>query len=134
MGFPCQAAFGGTCWIVGGGRMLPGPCLSITAVAAGQLDFGETLFPWPTRRWTGSGESEPSAEVELRIELRSNDGTAWLRYDIERATRLTGPQHHSVSMATTPCQFGGQRWWWICPATGARVSKLYLPNGGNRFL
>jgi hypothetical protein len=26
-GFPCQAPFGGTCSIVGGGRMLPGPCL-----------------------------------------------------------------------------------------------------------
>jgi hypothetical protein len=97
-------------------------------------DDNPLIIPWHTRRWTRSGESEPSAEVELRIELRSSDGTAWLRYDIERATRLTGPQHFPVSMVATPCRFGGQRWWWICPASGARVSKLYLPNGGDRFL
>jgi hypothetical protein len=91
-------------------------------------------LPWNTWRWTRSGDSEPWAEVELRLELRANDGTAWLRYDIDHATRPTGPQHYSLSMATTPCRFGGHRWWWICPATHIRVSKLYLPNGGNRFL
>jgi hypothetical protein len=26
------------------------------------------------------------------------------------------------------------RWWWVCPATGRRVAKLYLPVGGARFL
>jgi hypothetical protein len=36
-------------------------------------------------------------------------------------------------MVTTPCRFGGSRWWWVCPATGRRVGKLYLPNGGTRF-
>ena len=91
-------------------------------------------IPWHPRRWTRSGESEPWAEVELRLELRAHGGTAWLRYDIEHATRPTGPQHYSISMVATPCRFGGQRWWWICPATLRRVSKLYLPNGGQRFL
>lgn len=91
-------------------------------------------LPWHPRRWSRSGETEPSSVIELRMELRSNDGTAWLRYDLEHATRPTGPQHHLVRLATTPCRFGGQRWWWICPATGARVLKLYLPNGGDRFL
>jgi hypothetical protein len=46
----------------------------------------------------------------------------------------TGSQHYPVSMVTTPCLFGGSRWWWVCPATGRRVGKLYLPNGGARFL
>ena len=91
-------------------------------------------LPWNAWHWTTVGEAKPWATVELQLELRANDGTAWLRYEVEHATRPTGPQHYSVSMTTTPCRFGGQRWWWICPATGARVSKLYLPNGGNRFL
>jgi hypothetical protein len=69
-------------------------------------------------------------EIEMRIELRAGRGTAWLRYDVDHAN----PQHYSVSMVATPCRFGGQRWWWICPATHRRVSKLYLPNGGHRFL
>ena len=89
---------------------------------------------WNTWRWTRSGESEPWAKVEMRLELRAEGGTAWLRYDIDHATCPTGPQHYAISMVTTPCRFGGQRWWWICPATGGRVAKLYLPNGGQRFL
>jgi hypothetical protein len=89
---------------------------------------------WHASRWARSGESEPWAEIEMRLELRAHSGTAWLRYDIDHATRPTGPQHYAVSMVTTPCRFGGQRWWWICPATRRPVSKLYLPNGGQRFL
>jgi hypothetical protein len=89
-------------------------------------------LPWNTLRWTRSGE--PWAEVELRLELRANDGTAWLRYDIDHVSQKTGPQDYPVSMIATPCRFGGQRWWWICPTTHKRVSNLYLPNGGDRFL
>jgi len=91
-------------------------------------------IPWHTWAWTRNGESEPWAVVEIRLELRTNDGTAWLRYDVDHVSRPTGPQHYPVSMVTTPCQFGGLRWWWICPATRRQVSKLYLPNGGDRFL
>jgi hypothetical protein len=29
--------------------------------------------------------------------------------------------------------FGGRRWWWICPRTGRRATKLYLPNGALTF-
>jgi hypothetical protein len=39
-----------------------------------------------------------------------------------------------VQLVSTPCRFGGARWWFICPATGRRAVKLYLPNGGQRFL
>jgi len=54
--------------------------------------------------------------------------------DIDHHSHQTGPQEQKISMATTPCPFGGVRWWWICPATGRWVRKLYLPNGGTRFL
>ncbi|MXO58543.1 hypothetical protein GRI89_03165 [Altererythrobacter salegens] len=30
-------------------------------------------------------------------------------------------------------QYGGQRWWMVCPLRHERVGKLYLPNGGNIF-
>ncbi len=79
-------------------------------------------------------KSEPWAMIEVQLELRADSGTAWLRYDLDHATRPTGPQHYPVSMVATPCRFGGQRWWWICPATHRRVAKLYLPNGGDKFL
>lgn len=87
-----------------------------------------------TIQWTRWDEDEPWATVEMRLELRARNGTAWLSYDIEHYSRDTGPQNYPVSMVTTPCRFGGRRWWWVCPETRRWVRKLYLPNGGNRFL
>jgi hypothetical protein len=30
-------------------------------------------------------------------------------------------------------RFGGVRWWFLCPLSGRRVAKLYLPLGGTVF-
>jgi len=44
-----------------------------------------------------------------------------------------------VRLQTTPTQFGGQRWWFICPlivngvACNRRVGKLYLPPRARYF-
>src|ERR1700722_10629842 len=60
---------------------------------------------WHTWRWSRSGESEPWAEVDMRLELRAHGGTAWLRYDVDHRSGQTGPQEYPVSMVTTPCRF-----------------------------
>jgi len=51
-------------------------------------------------------------------------------------TRTEGEKSipYVVSVAQSQPRFGGWRWWWVCPATGRRVLKLYLPLGGSRFL
>jgi hypothetical protein len=79
------------------------------------------------------GRKEP-ARVTLRLNLGTASGTAWLQYDINHLSCPTGPQAYTVRLETTSCRFGGLRWWWVCPQTGRRVAKLYLPNGGARFL
>lgn len=40
-----------------------------------------------------------------------------------------------VTLSSTPCHFGGVRWWFICPSKdcGRRVAVLYLPNGASCF-
>jgi len=44
-----------------------------------------------------------------------------------------------VRLETTPTQFGGRRWWFICPlivrgiACNRRAGKLYLPPGARYF-
>jgi hypothetical protein len=44
-----------------------------------------------------------------------------------------------VEIVTTPCNFGGERRWFVCPLVkdgapcGRRVGKLYLPRGGKYF-
>jgi hypothetical protein len=89
-----------------------------------------------SRTWSWQRPDEPHPLAEVRISLSLGDGhaEACLNYDIDHPGGRTGPQEERVSLIATPCRFGGVRWWWLCPATGRRCSKLYLPNGGLRFL
>ena len=32
-----------------------------------------------------------------------------------------------IALVTTPCRFGGERFWFACPGCGRRVGKVYLP-------
>jgi hypothetical protein len=89
-----------------------------------QNNLGNALrisVPWRSIRWTLWGEAEPRAVVEFRMDIGPNEGLTWFRYDVDHFSQRTGSQHYPVSMVTTPCQFGGSRWWWLCPATGRRV-------------
>lgn len=38
-----------------------------------------------------------------------------------------------IRLVFTEPNFGGRRWWMICPYKHIQVAKLYLPNGGDRF-
>jgi hypothetical protein len=38
-----------------------------------------------------------------------------------------------VRLTSTQPTFGGRRWWFLCPRTGRRTTKLFLPNGGSHF-
>jgi hypothetical protein len=77
---------------------------------------------------------KPFASVVLRLELGAATGTAWFTHDFERPSSTTPSQLYVVSLVTTSCRFGGHRWWWVCPQTGRRVCKLYLPDGASKFL
>lgn len=52
-------------------------------------------------------------------------------------TRGSGDDAERVSQTVRLCNtvpnYGGKRWWMICPYRGIRVGKLYLPPGGDRF-
>jgi hypothetical protein len=38
-----------------------------------------------------------------------------------------------VQLTRTEPTFGGHRWWFLCPRTGRRTTKLFLPHGGWHF-
>jgi len=38
-----------------------------------------------------------------------------------------------VELTWTTSTYGGRRWWFICPRTADRTSKLFLPRGGLHF-
>lgn len=39
----------------------------------------------------------------------------------------------TVKIVHTLPNYGGKRWWMLCPVNGRRVGKLYLPPGGDIF-
>lgn len=61
-------------------------------------------------------------------------------YDLASSYAPRGQRiEYRVAVTMTPCRFGGQRYWFVCPMVrqgircGRRVSKLYLPPGGGMF-
>ena len=70
-------------------------------------------------------EDEPYVKVNYMITDRETDEKA--DYD------------YKINLTTTPCHFGGVRYWFICPLSvngvycGRRVGTLYLASGGNYF-
>jgi hypothetical protein len=82
-----------------------------------------------TIRWTLVATGEERATIGFDANLRAGDeGSIRLHYTINGA-----PQDYTVSLATSPCNYGGKRWWFICPASGRRCLKLHLPPGGTIF-
>jgi hypothetical protein len=74
------------------------------------------------------GDQEIGA-ISYEINLWSGErGSLWLRYAAhgEQICRV-------ISMTSTTLHTGGQRWRFICPVTGKRVGKLYLPVGATDF-
>jgi len=67
---------------------------------------------------------------------------SYLRIQYAMTNRQTGdksPYNYKVELVTTPCNLGGERFWFICPLVTngipcrRRVGKLYLPPGGPYF-
>ncbi len=63
---------------------------------------------------------EPGRE---RLELSYARGSGSRKEDVQQTIRLC----HTVP------NFGGKRWWMICPYRAIRIGKLYMPGGGDRF-
>lgn len=91
-------------------------------------------------RWT-KGEME-TGNVEIKVVLGIDDPWKGVRnyiefyYDIrDRETGEKTNYNYWVELVSTPCRFGGQRWWFICPSLncGRRVGVLYLPPGAKYF-
>ena len=88
--------------------------------------------------WTRSsfwGESKSSIGVTTTIQ--KDTGSLQLNYTITRENDDKESFNYSVGLVTTPCHFGGNRWWFVCPLVKSgvpcrkRVGKLY--RAGDHF-
>ena len=81
------------------------------------------------------GEAGPHATIRYEADLRDTDNAwLWLHY------RANGEAvNYKVQLVTTKPNYGGRRWWFICPIVRRdggpprRVAKLYLPSGSKYF-
>jgi hypothetical protein len=77
------------------------------------------------------------AELEYRLEHKGmSDRVCVLSFEL-----LDSPMqravHQRIALTRTRPNFGGLRWWFLCPGDGQpcrrRCHKLYLPAGGRGF-
>jgi len=86
-------------------------------------------------RWVNEfGEDAGMVSIIPQVRVGGNGNKTSLRVDIEGF--VTG---QDISITTTPCYYGGVRYWLLCPAVvdgvlcEDRVERLYLPPGGKLF-
>lgn len=89
--------------------------------------------------WRNAHTNEQRASIGYELNTLQAVGFIRLYYTVSHWQGDKFDMDYWVRLATTPCQFGGERWWFVCPlATNGqdckrRVGKLYLPSGGRYF-
>ncbi len=88
----------------------------------GLLNNGSS-FGWS---WTRNGEKIAS------IQLKVGDNRVTLDYRHQRNSSEWKNQNYPVLLEWTPCNYGGLRAWFKCPASGCdrRVAKLHIGSAG----
>lgn len=100
-------------WMIRTGRAKPGQHMS------GVLSWN--IGGEPAGSISYVADMTDSYASELRLAYVRGEGAE--RESVTQNIRLT----------FTEPNYGGRRWWMVCPYRGNRVGKLYLPNGGDRF-
>ncbi len=80
-------------------------------------------------RWTNTTTGKKTAEIGYEAAMLPDEAN-WVRLHY---TVNSQPMDYRVWLTTSPCNYGGIRWWWLCPFKALMVSKLYLPPGGKTF-
>lgn len=83
-----------------------------------------------------------TGSVGIEISVDEDSGENYLRLFYAQTNNFTKEKtelDYKVELTTTPCNFGGIRYWFVCPLVvngrpcRRRVGKLYLPSGGKYF-
>jgi hypothetical protein len=83
--------------------------------------------------WTNTSTGEQVGSIGYEAHLGQESGCVRLKYTTTRGNGERRESDYWIQLETTPQPFGGRRWWFVCPQTGVRAAKLYLPNGAFTF-
>lgn len=76
---------------------------------------------------------QPAGRIGYTCDLRDpDDATLVLRYTITESSEKRDYTQR-IRLSYTQPHYGGKRWWMHCPVNGARVGKLYMPPGAEKF-
>jgi len=100
-------------WMIRVGRAKPGHWIS------GSLSWNYGGEPAGSISYVANMEDPYESYLRLNYWRGSGDE----KENVEQKIRL---------VFTEP-NYGGRRWWMVCPYSHRRVGKLYMPNGGDRF-
>ena len=104
------------------------------SLTLGIREFRERLYPDSSGTFTWTWASGNKSSIGYRI-TGDDEPTITLNYRRQDSEDVEIP----IRLQTTPTNFGGERWWFICPlivngvVCNRRVGKLYLPPGARYF-
>ena len=108
-------------------------------LTASALIRQKALVPWARTAgswsWRYDGDDRPFATIGYEADL-IDESDAWLRLRYQADGE---PLDYRIQLVTTIPNYGGRRWWFICPLSRndggppRRVAKLYLPPGERYF-
>ena len=84
-----------------------------------------------TLHWQCRGRESGSISYRAAIDEPGCERLELIYANTRQGTREDKRQ--SVQLVHTVPNYGGKRWWMLCPISGRRVGKLYLPPGGDVF-
>ena len=82
--------------------------------------------------WVSSGSGKEST-VSVIVEI-TDDPHVTLIYSLTDREGNKTDYNYEVSLLTTPCTYGGVRYWFACPVCHERVGVLYLAPGNVYFM
>lgn len=94
-----------------------------------------------TITWT-SGWAKNKNSVSYVVDLASYGNEKYFKLDYTITDRFSGEKHeinHKYPILTTPCNYGGVRYWFECSVChqgvycGRKVAKIYLGAGSHYF-
>jgi len=98
------------------------------------------IFSWPTGKSYSMYWSNQWGEITYSSGYKATEEYSGIELDYTVTSSAEAEKVKLlVPLETTPCNYGGKRYWFICPLytdgvyCGRRVAKLYLPPGAKYF-
>ncbi len=89
--------------------------------------------------WSNAFTGERAASIGYELNTSGVNSYFRVYYTITSWDGRKSNYDYKIELQTTPCHYGGRRWWFVCPLSvngrycGRRVGKLYLPPGGRYY-